>query len=68
VRLQLVVLNPLLAPGKLLLLDKPTRTKIPSGIRDVFACGRSQEFSAKLAKIQNSKIELLSEQKTKRCG
>ncbi|MEG3903121.1 hypothetical protein QUB19_12585 [Microcoleus sp. B4-C5] len=38
--------------------------KIPSGLNDVFTYGRSQEFSAKLAKMPNSKIELLSEQKT----
>ncbi|MEG4535176.1 hypothetical protein [Microcoleus sp. D2_18a_D3] len=36
---------------------------IPRGFNDVFAYGRSQEFSAKLAKMPNSKIEL-SEQKT----
>ncbi|MBD1829766.1 hypothetical protein NDI47_10800 [Microcoleus vaginatus GB1-A2] len=46
------------------MLDRPTISKIPSGFSDVFAGGRSQEFSAKLAKMPNSKIELLSEQKT----
>jgi hypothetical protein len=46
------------------LLDRPTISKIPSGFSDVFAGGGSQEFSAKLAKMQKSKIELLSEQKT----
>jgi len=42
--------------------------KIPSGFNDVFTYGRSQEFSAKLAKKQNSKIELLSEQKNQMLG
>ncbi|MEG4838907.1 hypothetical protein [Microcoleus sp. B9-D4] len=42
--------------------------KIPSGFNDVFAYGRSQEFSAKLAKMQKSKIELLSEQRTQTLG
>ncbi|MEG4457943.1 hypothetical protein QUA58_24355 [Microcoleus sp. N9_A1] len=42
--------------------------KIPSGFNDVFAYGRSEEFSVKLAKKQNSKIELLSEQKTQTLG
>jgi hypothetical protein len=65
VRLQLVVLNPLLAQGKLCCLTDQLY-KIPSGFSDVFAGGRSQGFSAKLAKMQNSKIELLSEQKTER--
>lgn len=46
--------------------QRPTLPKIPSGFSDVFVYGRSQGFSAKLAKMQNSKIELLSEQKTER--
>jgi hypothetical protein len=50
------------------LLDRPTLPKIPSGFSDVFAGGRSQEFGAKLAKMQNAKIELLSEQKTQTLG
>ncbi|MEG4022698.1 hypothetical protein [Microcoleus sp. S13C4] len=48
------------------MLDRPTMLKIASGFNDVFAYGRSLEFSAKLAKMQNSKIELRSEQKTQR--
>ncbi|MEG4116431.1 hypothetical protein QUA43_02895 [Microcoleus sp. N9_B4] len=46
------------------MLDRPNIPQIPSGFSDVFVYGRSQKFSAKLAKKQNSKIELLSEQKT----
>ncbi|MEG4005790.1 hypothetical protein QUA41_10940 [Microcoleus sp. Pol11C1] len=42
--------------------------KIPSGFNDVFTYGRSQEFSVKLAKMQKSKIELLSEQKNQTLG
>ncbi|MBD1886403.1 hypothetical protein H6F84_21150 [Microcoleus sp. FACHB-84] len=41
---------------------------IPRGFNDVFAYGRSQEFSAKLAKMHKSKIELLSEPKTQTLG
>ncbi|MEG4229409.1 hypothetical protein QUA35_25150 [Microcoleus sp. N9_B2] len=41
---------------------------IPRGFKDVFAYGRSQEFSAKLAKMPKSKIELLSEQTTQTLG
>ena len=67
VRLQLVLLDPE-ARIRVQLFDRPTLPKIPSGFSDVFVCGRSQRFSAKLAKKQNSKIELLSEQKTKGCG
>ena len=63
VRLQLVLLDPK-ARSQAQLFDRPTIPKIPSGFSDVFVYGRSQEFSAKLAKMQNSKIELLSEQKT----
>jgi len=65
VRLQLVLLDPE-ARSRVQLFDRPTLPKIPSGFSDVFVCGRSQGFSAKLAKMQNSKIELLSEQKTER--
>ncbi|MEG3923408.1 hypothetical protein [Microcoleus sp. D3_18a_C4] len=50
------------------MLDRPTIPKIPSGFNDVFDGGRSQEFSVKLAKMQKSKIELLSEQKTPTLG
>ena len=63
VRLQLVLLDPE-ARRRSLLFDRPTIPNIPSGFSDVFVCGRSQKFSAKLAKRQNLKIELLSEQKT----
>ena len=59
VRLQLVLLYP-----QSLRQARPNIPKIPSGFSGVFVGGRSQEFSAKLAKKQNSKIELLSEQKT----
>ncbi|MEG4507854.1 hypothetical protein QUA81_29895 [Microcoleus sp. F6_B4] len=38
--------------------------EIPSAFNHVFAYRRSQNFSAKLAKMPNLKIELLSEQKT----
>jgi len=65
VRLQLVLLDPK-ARSRDQLFDRPTIPKIPSGFSDVFVYGRSQGFSAKLAKMQNSKIELLSEQKTER--
>ena len=65
VRLQLVLLDPE-ARSRVQLFDRPTLPKIPSGFSDVFVYGRSQGFSAKLAKMQNSKIELLSEQKTER--
>jgi uncharacterized membrane protein len=63
VRLQLVLLDPK-ARSRAQLFDRPTLPKIPSGFSDVFVYGRSQGFSAKLAKMQKSKIELLSEQKT----
>ena len=46
------------------MFDKPTICKVLSGFSDVFGYGRSQKFSAKLAEIEKSKIELLSEQKT----
>ena len=46
------------------MFDKLTIPKVPSGFSDVFGYGRSQKFSAKLAKIEKSKIDLLSEQKT----
>jgi hypothetical protein len=65
VRLQLVLLDPK-ARSQAQLFDRQTIPKIPSGFSDVFVYGRSQGFSAKLAKMQNSKIELLSEQKTER--
>jgi hypothetical protein len=52
------------ARSRVQLFDRPTLPKIPGGFSDVFVCGRSQGFSAKLAKMQKSKIELLSEQKT----
>jgi len=65
VRLQLVLLDPE-ARSRVQLFDRPTLPKIPSGFSDVFVYGRSQGFSAKLAKMQKSKIELLSEQKTER--
>ena len=65
VRLQLVLLDRE-ARSLVQLFDRPTLPKIPSGFSDVFIYGRSQGFSAKLAKMQNSKIKLLSEQKTKR--
>ncbi|WP_333026636.1 MULTISPECIES: hypothetical protein [unclassified Microcoleus] len=58
-RLQLVLLYP-----QSLCQARPTIPKIPSGFSDVFVGGRSQEFSAKLAKMQKSKKELRSEQKT----
>ncbi|MEG4235261.1 hypothetical protein QUA40_24630 [Microcoleus sp. Pol11C3] len=45
-----------------------TISMILRGFNDVFAYGRSQEFSAKLAKMQKSKIELLSEQTTQTLG
>ena len=60
VRLQLVLLDPK-GRSQAQLLDRPTIPKIPSGFSDVFVYGQSQEFSAKLAKMQNSKIERLSE-------
>jgi hypothetical protein len=60
VRLQLVLLDPK-ARSQVQLLDRPTIPKIPSGFSDVFVYGQSEEFSAKLAKMQNSKIERLSE-------
>ena len=63
VRLQLVLLDPE-ARSRVQLLDRPTLPKIPSGFSDVFVYGRSQRFSAKMAKMQNSKIEMLSEQKS----
>jgi len=63
VRLQLVLLDPE-ARSRVQLFDRPTLPKIPSGFSDVFVYGRSQGFSAKLAKMQNSKIEPLSEQKS----
>ena len=63
VRLQLVLLDPE-ARSRAQLFDPATIPKIPSGFSDVFVYGRSQGFSAKLAKMQKSKIELLSEQKT----
>ncbi len=63
VRLQLVLLDEP-ARSQAQLLDTPTIPKIPSGFSDVFVYGRSQNFSAKLAKKQNSKIELLSKQNT----
>jgi len=63
VRLQLVLLDPK-ARSRAQLFDTPTIAKIPSGFSDVFVYDRSQGFSAKLAKMQKSKIELLSEQKT----
>ncbi len=63
VRLQLVLLDPE-ARSRAQLFSRQTIPKIPRGFTDVFVCGRSQGFSAKLAKIQNLKIELLSEQKT----
>ncbi|MEG4573034.1 hypothetical protein QUA56_10110 [Microcoleus sp. N3A4] len=59
VRLQLVLLYPEARSQA-----KPTIPNIPSGFSDVFVGGRSQKFSAKLATMQNLKIELLSEQKT----
>ena len=62
VRLQLVLLDPE-ARRRAQLFDRPTIPNIPSGFSDVFVYGRSQNFSAKLAKMQNLKIELLSEQK-----
>jgi uncharacterized membrane protein len=60
VRLQLVLLDPK-ARSQAQLFDRPTIPKIPSGFSDVFVYGQSQGFSAKLAKMQNSKIERLSE-------
>lgn len=63
VRLQLVLLDPQ-ARSQAQLLDTPTIPKIPSGFSDVFVYGRSQKFSAKLATMQHSKIELLSKPKT----
>jgi hypothetical protein len=65
VRLQLVLLDPE-ARSRAQLFDRPTIPKIPSGFSDVFVYGRSQKFSAKLAKMQNSKIEMLSEPKSER--
>jgi uncharacterized membrane protein len=65
VRLQLVLLDPK-ARSRAQLFDRPTIPKIPSGFSDVFVYGRSQKFSAKLAKMQNSKIEMLSEPKSER--
>ena len=59
VRLQLVLLDPE-ARSRVQLFDRPTLPKIPSGFSDVLVYGRSQGFSAKLAKKQNSKIKLLS--------
>lgn len=63
VMLQLVLLDPI-ARSQAQLLDTPTIPKIPSGFSDVFVGGRSQKLSAKLAKMQNSKIELLEKPKT----
>ena len=63
VGLQLVLLDPK-ARSLAELFDKPTIRKIPSGFSDVFVYGRSPKFSAKLAKMQNSKIKLLSKQNT----
>jgi uncharacterized membrane protein len=63
VMLQLVLLDPI-ARSQAQLLDTPTIPKIPSGFSDVFVYGRSQKFSAKLAKMQKSKIELLEKPKT----
>ena len=60
VRLQLVLLDPK-ARSQAQLFDRPTIPKIASGFSDVFVYGRLQGFSAKLAKMQNSKIERLSE-------
>jgi len=60
VRLQLVLLDPK-ARSQAQLFDRPTIPKIASGFSDVFVYGRSQGFSAKLAKMQNLKIERLSE-------
>jgi hypothetical protein len=59
----LVLLDPQ-ARSQPQLLDTPTIPQIPSGFSDIFVYGRSQKFSDKLAKKQNSKIELLSEQNT----
>ena len=67
VRLQLVLLDPEVR-SQVQLFDRPTIPKIPSGFSDVFVYGRSQGFSAKMAKMQNSKIELLSEKKRKPVG
>ncbi len=63
VMLQLVLLDEQ-ARSQAQLLDTPTIPQIPSGFSDIFVYGRSQKFSDKLAKKQNSKIELLSEQNT----
>ena len=63
VMLQLVLLDPQ-ARSQSQLLDEPTMPKIPSGFSDVFVYGRSQKFSAKLATMQHSKIELPSKQET----
>jgi len=65
VLLQLVLLDPE-ARSRVQLFDRPTLPKIPSGFSDIFVYGRAQGFSAKLAKMQKPKIELLSEQKTAR--
>lgn len=63
VRLQLVLLDSE-ARSRAQLFDTPTIPNISSGFSDVFVYGRSQKFSAKLAKMENSKIKLLSEQNT----
>ncbi|WP_293216192.1 MULTISPECIES: glycosyltransferase family 39 protein [unclassified Microcoleus] len=44
------------------LLDPPAIPKIPSGFSDVFVYGRTQNFSAKLAKMHNSKIDVPKKQ------
>ncbi|MEO6862168.1 MAG: hypothetical protein ABI180_11670 [Microcoleus sp.] len=52
VMLQLVLLDPE-GRSQAQLLGTPTIPKIPSGFNDVFVDGRSQNFSAKLAKMHN---------------
>lgn len=58
---QLVLLDPQ-GRSQAKLLDPPTIPKIPNGFSDVFVYGRTQNFSAKLAKMHNSKIDVPKKQ------
>ncbi len=63
VRLQLLLLDPK-ARSQAQLIDGPTIPEIPSGLSDVFVCGLPKVLGAKLVQKQNSKIELVGQDKT----
>jgi uncharacterized membrane protein len=63
VHLQLLLLDPTVR-SQAQLVASPTIPNIPSGFNDVFVYGKPNVLGAKLAAKQNSKIELVAQDKT----